>query len=285
MSIFPPVRAAVLCLLAAGLCQAASKVEVGEGPQRIPLPYVEGTRFAKTDGSSVVTLLFSEKAPQNVTLVDGFGNEDLSLASWMATTGEAVAVKISFVEGDEENYSMTIYLGPETVPVGAHESGTGVRGAFRKLDLKPDQISGTLERKQQPGILSGTFDTKLTVLNEPQWISGAAVLKSPQGQALLAYASAMRKFDYKGATRYSVRDEAAETRRTIDMMGEARMKDLIRAEFGTAKDFEKLLGSADASMAEAGNSTKIRLVKRQADFSETSTIGLVKVDGSWKVNW
>jgi hypothetical protein len=277
----------VLTSLAIALsASAASKVKVGTGTEKIALPHVEGTRFNKADGTSVITLLFSEKKPEAVVLVDSFGGDDLSLAKWMSTTGEAVAAKVEFTEGQEENYSMTLFLGGESVAVGAHASGGEAKGLFRKLELKDDKISGTIDRAQQPGAMSGTFDTKLRTIAEPKWVSGADVAKSPQGQALLAYASAMLKFDFAGASRHSVRDEVAESARTKQMMGEKRMKDMIRMEFGTAKDFAKRLSSADASMAATEDRTRIRIVQRDPDGSTmTSTIGLQKVDGAWKVNW
>jgi hypothetical protein len=272
-----------VCLPAATL-QAAVNIDIGTGSE-LKLTHGEGTRFARTDGTSVITLLFSERKPENVVLIDEFGNDDLSLAKWMSSTEESVAVRISFTEGDEENFSLNLYLGNESVALGGHNSGQGVRGVFRTLEIDGDRISGTVERSDSPGEMRGTFDTHLVTIKEAAWISGSRVAQSPQGQALLAYAAAMRKFDYKAASRHSVRDEVAETAKTREIMGDENMKKLIAMEFSTAKEFEKLLSSPDASMAEGAASTKIRLVKRDGSSTETSTIGLVKVGSEWKVNW
>lgn len=285
MAAVPRVRALILTLLVATVCEAGSKVTVGSGGPGIALPYVEGTRYVKADGSSEIHLLFSELVPENVTLVDPFGNDDLSLAQWISAKGEVVVVKLSFTEGAQENYSMTLFLGEERASVGGHVSDGELRGAFRKLQIKGDSISGTLERNEQPGVLRGAFDTTLKTVREPQWITGPAVAKSPQGQVVLAYAAAMRKFDYAGASRHSLRDEVAETAKAKEMMGEKQMKKLIQEQFGTAKEFEKLLSSADASLGVSGNNAKVRLVRRDGSATETSTIGLVLVDGAWKVNW
>ena len=285
MSVAPVTRALLLVLFAVTTVHAASTVRVGSGGEGIALPHAEGTRLQKADGTSEIHLLFSEKKPSNVTLVDAFGGDDLSLSKWIESTGETVAVKLSFTEGAEETYSMSLFLGAEHVALGGHASGDGLRGPFRKLSIKGDRIVGTLDRKEQPGILSGTFDVKLSTSREPEWLSGAGIASSPQGKALLAYAAAMRKLDFKTATKYSVRDEVAETKKVIGMMGEKRMKEMIRLEFGTARDFEQRLGSSDASMAATDQLTKIRLVQRDGSSSMTSTIGLVKVDGEWKVNW
>lgn len=56
------------------------------------------------DGTTRMFLLFAEKSPTNVILVDSTGNEGLSLGAWTSATN-AMAVKISFVEGGHENYS------------------------------------------------------------------------------------------------------------------------------------------------------------------------------------
>jgi hypothetical protein len=279
-----PVATVVLSMITATFTFASSKVEIQAAGLKLALPHVEATRLIRNDGSAVISLLFAEKKPVDVVLVDEFGGNDLSLAQWTAKS-DALAVLLSFKEGDEENFSLTVHVGAENNSTGGHHSGDGMRGVFRKLDLGKDRISGTLDHAGPPSALRGAFETDIRTVKEPAWVSGAALATSAQAKVLLAYAAAMRKMDFATATKYSVRDEVAETEKTKAMMDEKRMKSLIAMEFGTTKEFEKLLASADASMAESATKTKIRLVRRDGSSSEMSTIGLEKVGGEWKVNW
>jgi hypothetical protein len=272
-------------VITAVTAQGASKVTIEAGDQKLALPHVEAVKVLKADGSSYVVMLFAEQTPKNVILVDDFGGDDLlSLGSWAAETG-LLGARLSFTEGAEENYSLNLHAGPDSVSAGAHQSGGEAKGPFRKLQIKGERISGTVHHPAPPSTLSGTFDVPLRVIREPKWVSGDAVTKSAQAAALLAYAAAMRKFDYKTATRYSVNDEVEETKRAVAAMGEKRMKSMIKETFLTEKEFAKLLASADTSMAETANATKIRFVRRIGSETETSTITLLKTDGEWKVRF
>jgi len=277
----------LITLVLAGSIHAASKVQLQVGKDKILLPHVEATRFEKSDGSKMIILLFTAKKPEGVTVIDEFGNQGFTLQEWVQKS-KTSAVTISFTEGAEENYSLNTYnVAGKDMALGGTNSGGEVRGVFKKLDLKADRIGATLQYSGEPGPLSGTFDTPLTTLKEAQWVKGPQVGKSPQAKVLLAYAKAMLKGDLAAATRLSVNDEKAEMERNVKMMGSAdRVKKIIKMEFVSPKEFEKLLNSADASMAESANGTKIKVVKRFKDSStETSTFGLYKVDGAWKVNW
>lgn len=276
----------LLSALIAGAAPAAAAVKIKVGEETIPLPHIEGVRLERADGTAQITLFFAESKPlTKLVLVDEFGNDELPLGAW-SSNPDAMAARLSFQEGDLENYSLNLYVGQDSVAVGGHRSGDAGSGAFSKLDLKKDAVRGTLELAAPQATLDGTFDTPLTVIKEPVWVSGAAVMKSPQGQVLLAYATAMRKLDFAAATKHSVRDEAAETGPLTDPGQKARLLNLMQMEFGkNAKEFETLLSSHDASMAESPTATKIRITRRDGSFSETSTIGLMKVDGAWKVNY
>jgi hypothetical protein len=265
--------------------RAASKVQIEAGGETFALPHVQAVKVIRETGPSQVVILFAEQAAENVVLVDDFGNDDLlSLGAWASKSG-LLAARLSFTEGAEENYSLMLHAGADSVSVGAHQSGSKGNGPFRKLQMKEDRISGEVYHPAPPSTLSGTFDVPLQVIREPKWISGEAVTKSPQAAVLLAYAAAMRKFDFVAATRYSVNDEVAETKRAVEMMGETGMKAMIRETFLTEKEFAKLLGSADVSMAESPTATRFRMVRRSGAETETSSITLLKTNGAWKVRF
>ena len=151
--------------------------------------------------------------------------------------------------------------------------------------MKGNSISGEVFHPAPPSTLSGKFDAPLKVISAAKWVSGDAVVKSPQAAVLIAYAKAMRKFDFAAATRFSVNDEVVETKRAIEAMGEKGMKAMIRDTFLTEKEFAKLLASSDASMAETPNATRFRLVRRSGGDTETSSITLLKVGDEWKVRF
>jgi hypothetical protein len=265
--------------------RAASKVEIQAGDQKYAMPHVQAVKVIREDGASQVVLLFTEQAAEKVVLVDDFGGDDLlSLGSW-ATESGVLAARLSFTEGAEENYSLTLHAGSDSVSVGGHQSGGESKGPFRKLTIKENRISGDVYHPAPPSTLSGTFDVPLRIVRAPKWTSGDAVVRSPQATVLLAYAAAMRKLDFATATRYSVNDEVVETKRAIEALGEKRMKAMLRETFLTEKEFSKLLGSADVSMAETPGATRFRIVRRQGTETETSTITLLKTDGEWKVRF
>lgn len=266
-------------LVASSAAAATSSVKIATAQATRKLPSVTATRLVLNDGTTKMYLLFAEKPPTDVVLVDSTGNEGLSLAAW-TTSANATALKISFAEGDEENYSLTIHDGPDMLALGGHRSGEGIRGPFKELVIKGDNVRGTLQSEEGPTRISGTFDTPFTTLREPKPISGAAIAESPQGKALLAYANAMRKLDFVTATKYSMNDEVAETKKMDPKM----MKTMIKREFGTAAEFDKLLATS-AVMTGEGSEYHIRITRKDASGSETSSFGLKLVDGAWKVNY
>jgi hypothetical protein len=222
-------------------------------------------------------LLFAEKAPTDVVVVDSSGTETLSLGTWTAATG-TTAVKISFVEGDEENYSTNVHSGATVVAVGGHHSGTdGIRGPFKKLEIKGDTVRGTLLSDEG---VSGNFETTFKTVTEPKPITGPAIAASPQGKALLAYAAAMRKLDLAAANKYSMNDET----QGMNPAKLKMLKELVKHEFGTAAEFEKLLATSSEMVGE-GNEFHIRVKHVNGSSYETSSFGLKNVDGAWKVNF
>lgn len=264
---------------------AASKVQIQAGDQQYALPHVQAVKVMRDDGPAQFVFLFTEQPAEKVVLVDDFGGDDLlSLGNWASETG-VLAARLSFAEGAEENYSLTLHAGSESVAVGAHQSGGESKGPFRRLTMTGDRISGDVYHPAPPSTLSGTFDVPLEIIRAPKWISGESLVRSPQATALLAYAAAMRKFDFAAATRHSVNDEVAETKRAIEAMGDKRMKAMIRDTFLTEKEFAKLLASPDASMAETPAAARFRIVRRDGGATETSTITLLKIDGEWKVRF
>jgi hypothetical protein len=269
----------VLVLLTSPLRAATSSVKVTTEKGARKLPSVTATRLVMLDGTTRMYLLFAEKAPKDVILVDSTGNEGLSLGTW--TTGtNATAAKISFVEGDHENYSLTVHSGAELLALGGHRSGDGIRGPFTKLEIKNGSVRGTLLSDDGPAQISGSFDTPFNTLTEPKPISGAAIAASPQGKALLAYADAMRRLDFTGATKYSVNDDSA----MLNSMDKKRVKELMKLEFGTAAEFEKLLATS-ATMSGSGTEYHIKITRREGSSSNTTSFGIRNVDGVWKVNY
>lgn len=279
--------AASLLLFLAGAHDvgAASKVTIEAGGEKYAMPHVQAVKVVREGAPSQVVILFTEKAADDVVLVDELGNDDLlSLGAWSAKSG-LLAARLSFTEGAEENYSLNLHAGPDSVSVGGHQSGGETKGPFRKLQMKGDRISGDVHHPAPPSTLSGTFDAPLKIIREPKWITGDALVKSPQAAVLLSYAAAMRKFDYATATRYSVNDEVAETKKAVEAMGEKRMKAMLRETFMTEKEFAKWLASPDVSMAETPTMTRFKMVRRMGSETETSTITLLKKDGAWKVRF
>lgn len=269
----------LFALAAVSAAGATSSVKIATDQATRKLPSVTATRLVMSDGTTKMYLLFAEKAPADVVLVDSSGNEGLSLGAW-ARDANATALKISFAEGDEENYSLTIHDGPDTLALGGHRSGDGLRGLFKTLEIKGDSVRGTLQSEEGPTRISGTFDTPFNTLREPKPVTGAAIAASPQGKALLAYAAAMRKLDFATATKYSMNDEVAETKKMDPKM----VKPMIKREFGTAAEFEKLLATS-AVMVGEGSEYHIRITRKDETGSETSSFGLKLVDGAWKVNY
>jgi hypothetical protein len=269
----------VLVLLTSTLGAATSSVKVTTANGLRKLPSVTATRLVMLDGTSRMYLLFAEKPPVDVLLVDATGSEGLSLSTW-ATEANATAAKISFVEGDEENYSLTVHSGGETMALGGHRSGDGVRGPFQKLEIKDGAVRGTLLSDDGPAQISGSFDTPFNTLSEPKPISGAAIAASPQGKALLAYADAMRRLDFSGATQYSVNDDSA----MLKSMDPKRVKEMMKKEFGTAAEFEKLLATS-ATMVGDGAEYHIKITRREGSSYETSSFGIRNIGGVWKVNY
>ena len=269
-----------LVLLASTLTAGTSSVKLGG---KTALAHVAATRFVQSDGTSRMFLLFTAKPAKDVVLVDAFGNEGFSLGQWTAA-GNAKAVKVSFVEGDEENYSLNVHEGQDVVAAGGHRSGDGTKGVFKKIEIKGDRVRGTLAYDGHPATLTGNFDTTFTTVKQPPAVTGAAVVSSPQGKALLAYAAAMRKLDFVAATKYSVRDEAAETKK-MPASARKELKEIMLLEFGkTAAEFEKRLATS-STMSVEGDKTKIRVKRIDGDVTETSTFGLENVNGVWKVNY
>ena len=269
----------VLVLLTSTLGAATSSVKVTTANGLRKLPSVTATRLVMLDGTSRIYLLFAEKPPKDVLLVDATGSEGLSLSTW-ATEANATAAKISFVEGDEENYSLTVHSGAEMIALGGHRSGDGIRGPFQKLEIKDGAVRGTLLSDDGPAQISGSFDTQFNTLSEPKPVSGAAIAASPQGKALLAYADAMRRLDFSGATKYSVNDDSA----MLKSMDPKMAKEMMKEEFGTAAEFEKLLATS-ATMVGDGAEYHIKITRREGSSSQTSSFGIRNIGGVWKVNY
>jgi hypothetical protein len=271
----------LLTVLASTLSAATSSVKITMEEGSKKLPSVTATRLVMNDGTTKMYLLFAEKAPKDVVLVDATGNEGLTLGAW-TTEAQTMAVKVSFVEGAHENYSLNVHNGAELIALGGHHSGDdGIRGPFKKLEIKDDTIRGTLQVGDGPATINGNFETKFNTLREPKPITGAAIAASPQGKALLGYANAMRKLDFVGANKYSVNDDSA----SLGSMDKKKVKELMKMEFGaTAAEFEKLLATS-AEMVGDGDEYHIRVTKRNGSSSSTSSFGIRNIGGVWKVNY
>lgn len=134
----------LFALLSSSLGAGTSSVKITAGNGVSKLPSVTATRLMMNDGTTRMYLLFAEKAPSGVVLVDATGNEGLSLGDW-TTQANTTAVKISFVEGGEENYSLNVHSGAEVIALGGHHFGDdGIRGPFTKLEIKGETVRGTL---------------------------------------------------------------------------------------------------------------------------------------------
>lgn len=270
----------LFALVTSALAAGTSSVKITTETGVRKLPSVTATRLIMNDGTTRMYLLFAEKAPSDVVLVDATGSEGLSLGAW-TTKANTTAVKISFVEGAEESYSLNVHSGAEMIALGGHHSGDDdIRGPFKKLEIKGDTVRGTLQSADGPAGISGNFDTSFNTLREPKPITGAAIAASPQGKALLAYAAAMRKHDFAGANKYSVNDETAQSKGMPTKM----LKEMMKSEFGTAAEFEKLLATS-AVMVGDGAEYHIRITRKHGSSSETSSFGIRNVDGVWKVNY
>lgn len=270
----------LVSIVATTLAAGTSSVKITTEAGSKKLPSVTATRLVMNDGATRMYLLFAEKAPSNVVLVDATGAEGLSLGAW-ATSSNATAVKISFVEGAHESYSLNLHSGAEMMALGGHHSGDdGVRGPFKKLEIAGDKVRGTLQSADGEAVISGNFETTFNTLREPKPITGAAIAASPQGKALLAYAAAMRKLDFAGAAKFSVNDDSAQ----LNSMEKKAVKEMMKLEFRTAAEFEKLLATS-AVMVGEGNEYHIRITYRDGSSSETSSFGIRNIDGAWKVNY
>ena len=94
---------------------AASKVQIEAGDQKFALPHVQAVKVIRDDGTSQVVILFTEQPAERVVLVDDFGGDDLlSLGKWSTESG-LLAARLSFTEGAEENYSLTLHAGSDSV--------------------------------------------------------------------------------------------------------------------------------------------------------------------------
>jgi len=272
-----------LFLSAVNVVAGTSSVKIAAGSEMVKLPHVSATRLVQSDGTVKMYVLFTMKAPENVVLVDAFGNDGPSLGAW-AGTADVIAVKVSFKEGAHENFSLNVHDGAQSAASGGHNSSDGIRGVFKKLEIKGDRIIGTVQYDGEPVRFSGAFDTTFNTIRQPSAITGAAIATSAQGKALLAYAAAMRKLDFATATKYSMNDEVAETKK-MPKASQKKLKEMMHMEFSpSAAEFEKLLATS-ATMTEDGEKTRIAVKRVSGTSFETSTFGLEKVNGVWKVNY
>lgn len=260
-----------------------SSVKIAAGSELVKLPHVSATRLVLRDGTSKMYVLLAMKAPEGVVLVDAFGNDGPSLGEW-AGSADVIAVKVSFTEGAHENFSLNVHDGAQSAASGGHNSSDGIRGVFKKLEIKGDRIKGTVQHDGEPVKFSGAFDTTFNTIRQPPAITGAAIAASPQGKALLSYAAAMRKLDFATATKFSMNDEVAEPKK-MPKASQKQLKELMQMELSsTAAEFEKLLATS-STMTEEGEKTKVEVTRVSATSSNTSTFGLEKVNGVWKVNY
>ena len=266
---------------------AASKVKLAkEGSKPVALSNVTAVRFAPAEGPVEVFLLFSDVKPQGLTMVGPFGEESFAVAKW-AQEASAHAVQVSYKEGDESNYSLSVYGGDENFSSGGSRSGPGMIGVFKKINGTESKIAGELNWDGPPGVLSGTFDAQPETVHEAPVIKGAAVAKSAEAAALLGFTRAMSKFDLKAAQPFAARSLDEEFGKAKAEMGEKAVKEMIKAMIGDPKKIEALLKSDGASLQEMGDKATIKLKETIKDAngegSTTQTFSFLKIDGKWKV--
>ena len=277
------LRLVLVTTLLAPLSHAASKATFTRGETKFDLSHVTAVRFTPKSGPSKVHLLFAAKPAEGVILTDAFGDPGFSLLKW-AQSSATPAIKVEFNEGAIESFSFNSFnIEGGDIALGGHQESATVRGPFKDLDLTADRISGTLSYQAPNGVLAGTFDAPIQTIKEPSPISGAAVGKSAQAQALLSFVRALHKFDFGAAEKHSANPIAEELKAERKRRGDKAMKDLFNEEFGDPKALEKLLSAPDAQLAAAEESAKIWIKKPGND--QLSRFGLFKIDGKWKVNW
>jgi hypothetical protein len=277
----------ILWLLAATLsaaAQSASKVRLVSGGRTHNLKFVSGTRYEPREGPAEVRLLFTAVTAEGLPLADAFRPDEFAVPRWSRASGTP-AVLVTFEEKKTESTALRIFF-PEGHQLDGRvaRSGKAGRGAFRKLEVKADVISGEFSHKGSPGTLSGTFIARLPTVKQAAERRGAEVAGSPQGEALLAYARHMRKMDIRNAQKYAAGDLAAHIETLRRTYGEQAVKTLVRDRFGDLKQFERDLRSPQTVMLESADRAEIRLpATKKSREAETETFRFVSDSGAWKV--
>jgi hypothetical protein len=284
---FRQAAAILLVCAAAPAFAQTSKAKLVAGGRTHALKSVGATRFVPHSGESEIRILFASVDCSGVPLADEFVPDGFAVPRWARTSG-AAAVLVSYAEKKPEISRLTFFFPEGAMLSGeAKRSGKAGRGAFRKLDLKGEQLSGELSHKSAPGALTGTFKVRVRTVREATLLTGPAVGLSQQAAALLAFAKAMRKLDLKGAQRYADGDLAAGIAGLKKDFGDQAVKALVRDRFGDLKSLQRDLGAPAASLRESSDRAEIGLVSAKKDGkvtqSRAETYRFTRVDGAWKV--
>jgi hypothetical protein len=285
-------KAGVLCVTLAILgadaraAQDRSQVAVEDAGKRIELRHVVGARYSPASGEAEIRLLFASADPAGVVLADTFGGDQVT--QWVAKSG-ASAVRVTFPEANPEQYQIGYFnVNGRNVTGGGTASGGATRGVFKTIDVAADRVSGELMFTFHEMGLSGAFAARLPSVKEAAGITGAAVGKSAQAQALLAFARALAKQDLKAAQAYAAGDVMSELEELKKTVGAAAVKEIVQEQFGDLALLQRRLGSAEAMLRESGDTAVISLTKKTKDqhgeSTETQTFRFLREDGKWKVH-
>lgn len=284
--------AVVFCVIvtATALAQPApaSRSQVAvvqEGGGRVDLQHVRGARYKPASGEAEIRLLFTSADPGDIAVADAFGSD--AVTAWVRKSG-ASAVQVSFPEANPEQFQVNfVNINGRSISGGGTSSGGETRGVFKKIEMAGERVSGELMHKTGDLSLSGTFEVRASSVSAAASITGAAVARSPQGQALLAFARALSKEDLMAAQAHAAGDVKGELEEMKKMLGPNAIKELVKEQFGDMAAFTRRLGSPEASLQESGDAAKISLVRKTKEASgestETTSFRFVRVDGQWKI--
>jgi hypothetical protein len=283
------IRAIRFCVLLLLLCSEAAwaqsaKTKLVSNGKTHALKFVSATRIVRQSGEAEMRILFASMDPAGLPLANEFATDEFAVPRWARSTG-AAAVVITFAEKKTERSALTFYLpGGAMLSAEATRSGKAGRGAFKKLLIKGDLISGELSQKSPPGTLSGTFKITARTVREASERRGSEVSSTPQAVTLLAFAKAMRKVDVKNGQKYVAGDLSASVARLKKDFGDAAVKTLMRDRFGDLKQLERDLQGAQTTLLESTDRSELRLIRQRGSAPGTSELyPFVKVDGTWKL--
>lgn len=263
--------------------RVTSEVRLRRAGTSIRLAHAAATRFVPANGPARLHLVLASDPLADLRAANEFGEDMAAMTRWAAER-EAVVLILSLTEDGPANYMGTLAAG------ATHQTFAGRRrddaGTIPRLAIEGGRITGRLAIREDAAEVSGDFDVPVETVAEVPFIEGAAA-GTPQGEVLVAYATALTRLDMSAAQAFSTASLADEFAAARQDLGEKFVIQMIAERYGDPATLERELGTRAASFRQSGDRAQIRLTRPVPGAApgdrRVHVFSFVRVDGRWKV--